>query len=86
MNKKTKIETCLSSEIKPLPSTPQAISKGFDRYLTYHLGRYQGCDPFYFYEALSFSLRDRVVVDWRKTWEEYRKPEYAALTIYHWNF
>ena len=75
MNQKTKIETCLSSEITPLPSTPQAISKGFHRYLTYHLGRFQGCDPYYLYEALSFSLRDRVVVDWRKTWDEYRKPD-----------
>ena len=75
MNQKANFETCLSSEITPLPSTPQAISKGFQRYLTYHLGRYKGCDPYYLYEALSFTLRDRVVVDWRKTWEEYRKPD-----------
>ena len=75
MNQKANFETCISSEIKSLPSNPQAISKGFQRYLTYHLGRYKGCDPYYLYEALSFTLRDRVVVDWRKTWEEYRKPD-----------
>lgn len=74
MSNKPPIESCLTSEISPLPSTPQAISKGFDRYLTYHLGRYQGCDPFYLYEALSFTLRDRVVFDWRLTWNEHRKP------------
>jgi starch phosphorylase len=74
MNQKTKIETCLSSELKSLPCNSQAIGKGFERYLTYHLGRFQTSNPFYFYEALSMTLRDRVVVDWCKTWEEHRKP------------
>jgi starch phosphorylase len=75
MKSNKQIETCLSDEISPLPSSPQAISKGFERYLTYHLGRYQGCDPFYLYEALSLTLRDRVVVNWHYTREQYRQPD-----------
>ena len=73
MTKKLPIETCLSDDIKPLNSSSAAISKGFQHYLTYHLGRYQGCDPFYLYEALSLTLRDRVMVDWRNTEKAHQK-------------
>ncbi len=74
MNQKPQLETCLPSEIKDLPNTPKAISNSFENYLTYHLGRTQGCDSYYFYEALSYTLRDRVFVNWRKTWSAYQKP------------
>lgn len=74
MIEKPQLETCLPSKIEALPNTSKAIGKSFERYLTYHLGRTQGCDSFYYYEALSFTLRDRVVANWCKTWDEYRKP------------
>ena len=63
MSKKEQSDNRISNEIKPLANTPKAISKDFKHYLTYHLGRTEGCDPFYLYEALSYSLRDRVVVN-----------------------
>ena len=75
MDQKPQLETCLPSEIKDLPNTPKAISNSFENYLTYHLGRTQGCDSYYFYEALSYTLRDRVFVNWRKTWSAYQKPD-----------
>ena len=75
MSKKEQSDNRISNEIKPLANTPKAISKDFKHYLTYHLGRTEGCDPFYLYEALSYSLRDRVVVNWKKTWDEYSQPK-----------
>ncbi|MCL4110459.1 UNVERIFIED_CONTAM: hypothetical protein GTU68_022341 [Idotea baltica] len=73
MNQKPQLETCLPKTIKDLPSSPKAISNSFENYLTYHLGRTQGCDSYYFYEALSYALRDRVFVNWRKTWSAYQQ-------------
>ncbi len=75
MIEKPQLETCLPSKIEALPNTSKAIGKSFERYLTYHLGRTQGCDSFYFYEALSFTLRDRVVASWCKTSDTYSKPD-----------
>lgn len=65
---------CLSEQLEPLPTSPQALGKSFERYLTYHLGRFNGCNSIYVYEALCLSLRDRLVVDWRKTWQKYQTP------------
>ncbi len=61
------METCLPDEIPALPGDPQALSKSFERYLIYHLGRHHGCSCFYLYEAVSKTLRDRVIVDWHRT-------------------
>lgn len=74
MNDKNPIDMCLSDELEPLPSTHQALGKSFQRYLTYHLGRSRGCDPYYIYDALCLSLRDRLMVNWRDTTNERGKP------------
>lgn len=74
MTKNSTVDTSLSTEVNPLPSTAQDISNDFEHYLTYHLGRNQGSAPTYIYEAVSLALRDRVVVDWQNTSHEYRKP------------
>lgn len=72
MTIKDNLKICLSEHLDPLPTSPQALGKSFERYLTFHLGRFNGCDSFYVYEALCLSLRDRLVVDWHKTWKEYQ--------------
>ncbi|MEZ5449754.1 MAG: hypothetical protein R3E89_12510 [Thiolinea sp.] len=46
-------------ELEALDSDPEAIGSDFQRYLSYHLGRFQGCSPVYLYQALSYTLRDR---------------------------
>ncbi len=61
------------SEIQRLPRDSQSLASDFERYLTRHLGRFFGCMPFYLYEALSLTVRDRIMMDWRNTWVQYEK-------------
>ena len=59
--------------MKKLPTDSKTLAGDFERYLTRHLGRTIGCVPFYLYEALSLTVRDRVMTDWINTRESYRK-------------
>ena len=61
------MKNCIPEEIQTLPSTPDALAKSFKRYLIYHIGRKTGCPPNYLFEAVSKTLRDRVMVNWHKT-------------------
>lgn len=69
------METCLPEEIPTLPGNPEALGKGFQRYLVYHLGQHRGCSCFYVFEAVSKTLRDRVVVNWHSTRKKQEKPD-----------
>lgn len=60
-------------EMEALPTDSESLANDFERYLTLHLGRFLGCLPFYLYEALSLTLRDRIITDWRNTWSGYEK-------------
>ncbi|EIJ35042.1 glycogen/starch/alpha-glucan phosphorylase [Thiothrix nivea] len=60
--------------LDPLPNDAEALGSDFQRYLSYHLGRFQGCPPVYLYQALSYTLRDRLMVDWRNTWGDHLQP------------
>ncbi len=71
-------------EMKRLPTDSESLASDFERYLTHHLGRFVGCTPFYLYEALSLTLRDRIMTDWRNTWKSHeikgvRKTYYMSL-------
>ena len=71
-------------ELEPLPTDSESLAKDFERYLTRHLGRYVGCDQNYLYEALSLTIRDHIMTDWRNTWQAYeqkgvRKAYYMSL-------
>lgn len=59
--------------MEKLPADSESLANDFERYLTRHLGRFVGCVPHYIYEALSLTLRDRIITDWRNTWSEYEK-------------
>ena len=61
-------------QLAPLASDAKTIGSDFQRYLAYHLGRFQGCDPLYSYQALAYALRDRLMVDWRNTWNAQLLP------------
>ena len=61
------MDNCIPEEIQKLPSTPDALGKSFKRYLIYHIGRKTGCPPNYLFEAVSKTLRDRVMVNWHQT-------------------
>ncbi len=68
-------ELCIIPESEKLPSDAKALEHDFRRYLVHHLGRFLGCNPLYFYEALSLTVRDRIMTDWRNTWLQHRKPD-----------
>lgn len=59
--------------MEKLPTDSVALAGDFQRYLTRHLGRFLGCMPYYLYEAMSYTIRDRVMADWRNTWHRYEK-------------
>ncbi len=72
------------SELEPLSTDSESLAEDFERYLTRHLGRYVGCDQNYLYEALSLTIRDHIMTDWRNTWQAYeqkgvRKAYYMSL-------
>jgi len=82
-NKKT---FCTTQPLKmeKLPADSETLASDFERYLTHHLGRFIGCVPFYLYEALSLTIRDRIMTDWGNTWRNYeqkglRKAHYMSL-------
>ena len=67
-------DTCLLPNMPALPGDAQELSRDIKRYLEYHLGRFLGCDHFYLYESLSYTIRDRIMSDWRNTWCKYQRP------------
>lgn len=60
--------------LKPLASDAETLGRGFNHYLSYYLGRFHGCAPNYIYEALAYTIRDRLMVDWRHTWNTQLEP------------
>jgi len=62
-----------SSKIKKLPTDSKSLAHDFERYLYRHLGRFVGSSPYYLYEALSLTVRDHIMTDWRKTWKQHEK-------------
>ena len=57
-----------SFKLDPLPCDAAAVGADFEHYLSYRLGRLQGCASIYIYEALAYTVRDRLMADWRNTW------------------
>ena len=60
--------------LKPLAADATALRQDFERYQFYHLGRFQGCPPVYTYQALSWTLRDRLMSDWMNTYAARDQP------------
>jgi len=60
--------------LKPLPSSSEAFARDFERYQLYHLGRLQGSPPVYTYQALAWTLRDRLMSDWMNTYRVRDQP------------
>lgn len=60
--------------MEKLSTDSESLASDFERYLTRHLGRFIGCVPTYLFDALSLTLRDRIMTDWRNTWKAYEQP------------
>ena len=77
-------ETCILPNMPALPRDAQQLSGDIRHYLEYHLGRFLGCDLFYLYESLAYTVRDRIMSDWRNTWcmsarSSARRAHYLSL-------
>jgi starch phosphorylase len=73
MNEPQDNELCLLP-LEQLESDHEALQGDFLHYLNRHLGRFLGCSTSYMYAALAYTLRDRLITDWRDTWIEYKEP------------
>jgi starch phosphorylase len=60
--------------LKPLPTSSEAFAHDFERYQFYHLGRLHGSPPVYTYQALAWTLRDRLMSDWMNTYRVRDQP------------
>ncbi|HET9112498.1 MAG TPA: glycogen/starch/alpha-glucan phosphorylase [Burkholderiales bacterium] len=60
--------------LEPLACDAATLGRNFKHYLSYHLGRFRGCAPNYVYEAVAYTVRDRLMVDWRNTWNAQLLP------------
>ncbi len=77
-------DTCVLPNMPALPTEPEELSQDIRRYLEYHLGRFLGCAPSYLYESLAYTIRDRIMSDWRNTWCKHqrdgvRRAHYLSL-------
>lgn len=81
---KAKTETCNSqlSNLPPLAMDDKAISDDLIRYFSRTLGRdLENCTPHYIYEALAYTVRDRLMERWKNTRAAYEKND-ARRTCY----
>ncbi len=67
MTDHTSEDICMLPHMEKLPTDPYAVAADFRNYLDYHLGRFLGCDYFYLYEAMAYTVRDRLMSDWRNS-------------------
>ena len=74
MNDKDWIDESTLEELEPLPADSQSLSQGFHRYLRNHLGHFMGFVPFYLYEAMALTVRDRIMSKWHHTWKKHNEP------------
>ncbi len=74
MTKKHWIDTSKIPDMEPLQADSQSLSKGFHRYLRNHLGHFLSCQPFYIYEAMALTIRDRLMARWSSTWQRHKQP------------
>lgn len=51
------------------------IEADFLRYLCHTLGRSITSEDYYQYKALSYAVRDRLMIHWKKTWEAYNSTK-----------
>jgi starch phosphorylase len=57
----------------PEPSSePQELVKDFLHYLSNHLGYFTDCSKYNIYEAMAYTMRDRIMGNWQRTWDTYR--------------
>ncbi len=74
MSNKNWVDTSKLPDIEPMPEDSRSLSEGFHRYLRNHLGHFFSCVPFYIYEAMALTIRDRIMARWSSTWQRHKQP------------
>ena len=74
MSKKNWVDTSKLPDMEPLQADSRSLSEGFHRYLRNHLGHFLSCVPFYIYEAMALTIRDRIMARWSTTWQRHKQP------------
>ena len=74
MPNKNWVDTSKIPEMEPLQADSRSLSEGFHRYLRNHLGHFLSCVPFYIYEAMALTIRDRIMARWSNTWQKHKQP------------
>ena len=74
MANKNWVDTSKIPDMEPLQEDSRSLSEGFHRYLRNHLGHFLGCVPFYIYEAMALTIRDRIMARWSNTWQRHKQP------------
>ncbi len=77
---------CMLPDDERLPSDAKALEQDFHRYLIHHLGRFLGCNPYYQFKALSYTLRDRIMTDWLNTWKQHSKAKQRRAFYFSMEF
>jgi starch phosphorylase len=77
-------KACALPNMPALRKDPETLSRAVRHYLEYHLGRFLGCNRTYLYESLAYTVRDRIMSDWRNTWclkkqKQARRAHYLSL-------
>lgn len=75
MTRKNWVDTSKIPEMAPLDADTRSLSEGFHRYLRNHLGHFLSCVPYYIYEAMSLTIRDRIMARWSSTWQKHKQPK-----------
>lgn len=66
---------CVMPRTEVLLNDTDSISKDFEYYLIHHFGHFTGCKSVYLYQSLAATIRNRLMVNWRKTWREFSHPD-----------
>ena len=74
MQKKSRVDTSKIPDMEPLQADSRSLSVSFQRYLRNHLGHFLGCVPYYIYEAMALTIRDRIMARWSITWQRHKQP------------
>ncbi len=64
----------VSFPLESLPTSADALGLDLERYRFYHLGRLQLCPSVYSYQALAWTLRDRLMSDWMNSYVARDQP------------
>ena len=71
----TKRMEVIADMLQHIGMDKEDIETDFLRYLCHTLGRNISSEDYYLFKALSYTIRDRLMTHWKKTWEAYNEKK-----------